>query len=673
MTPTQYAVISFLQRYHRENEGRTPDYPVVRSAVGKSNATVLRALKALDADGYLNWENGRGKGLGLIVHLTAKELPPPPPPPAPKVEKPIRGRSWHRNRNDEILRRMKARESVATIAEALDIGRWWASKLCQRLAERHDVPWGRRLAQLNADERNRKVARRILEGCDRDEIAREFGLSQHMAANLWRTIGEALVTKGATTYRELGLVTDASRSAEQAEVLRRIEDGQTHEQIAVAMGRTTAWVSHVRGRLGLRVRNYLHISESEHQEIVRRISEGEGTASVAHDIGVDRDTVRTHSASVRGVKRRRRRSARPAPPPMRKARRKIEGRHLSQIEAGLRSGLSMRQIGKRLGFSHSAIQHASRGVRQALTEGGVKCACGQPVGHPRLCAITAISTRTVRKGEISKRHVRHMQERLLAGQTLREIGDAMGFTHPNVAIATRAFREELFDNGVTCGCGKIIGHPHCCKFNIKRRKTWTGGGLTAIGKRRVRLALLEGHHLPDIVRDLDVAELSVLQMRKALTPDERAQRKEAMRDRQVRPANVVRTYEVAEDEYRALIDHVTPYLRDRADRYAKRLETRSKDDLLHDGILTLWSTRHTFKRDFDDRPIEERFRVWANRILYLVFVKAYWADGGGRMRQAPELRAQGGDNERRDFLSDMIVDTTSAALVDEMDLGYDAT
>ncbi|MFD2400561.1 helix-turn-helix domain-containing protein [Novosphingobium soli] len=355
--------------------------------------------------------------------------------------------------------------------------------------------------------------------------------------------------------------------------------------------------------------------------------------------------------------------------PRPKSRRRIKEHHIRKIEAGLRAGVSMRQIAKRLKFSHKTIQEASRGIRKSLAESGVTCGCGLPLGHPRLCTVTAKSTRTVREGEITPRHRRHMEERFLAGQSAHEIGGAMGFTHVNVLAATKDFRARMFEQGVACGCGKALGHPYACKFNLRRRKTWRGGGLTAIGKRRVRIALLEGHHLPDIVRDLDVAELSVLQMRKALTPDERQQRKRAMRDREAKPAQVIRTYEVPEAEYRALIDHVTPYLRDRADRYAKRLETRSKDDLLHDGILTLWSTRHTFKRDFDDRPIEERFRVWANRILYLVFVKAYWADGGGRMRQAPELRSQRGDDDRRDFLADMIVDTTSAAILDEIDLG----
>ncbi|WP_159982606.1 hypothetical protein, partial [Novosphingobium sp. 18050] len=586
---------------------------------------------------------------------------------------PFKGRAFYSDRNAEIARRMKARESVATIAEALCIGGGWASQLCRRVANRQNILWGSDLLKAKRSERDREVARRLVNGERPEEIAEALQLSNYVAKERCAKIGKAIIAYGEGSPQDSRFARPSGDPIEAEEVRRRLAAGETHRQIGEAMGRTSAWVSYVRARLGLKVRNYLHVSDSEHDEIISRVRAGERIADVAHALGISTTAVLDHSASVRPARSRGvRSSAKLKPSGMavpRKAARPITKRHLLRIEEGLRSGISMRQLAKQLGFNHTTIQRASLGIRQGLTESGVTCGCGKPIGHPRLCAVIAKSSRTARKGEITDRHRRQMEDRFLAGHSAHEIGKAMGFAHGNVLIATKAYRQEMFELGVTCGCGKMLGHQYCCKFTLKRRKTWRGGGLTAIGKRRVRLSLLEGNHLPDIVRDLDVAELSVLQMRKALTPDERAQRKEAMRDREAKPANVVRTYEVAEDEYSALIDIVTPYLRDHADRYAKRLATRSKDDLLHDGILTLWRARHTFKRDFDERPIEERFRVWANRILYVVFVKAYWADGGGRMRQAPDYSRSGSANEKWDFLTDTIIDDTTEAMLDELDLG----
>ncbi|WP_235037757.1 MULTISPECIES: hypothetical protein [unclassified Novosphingobium] len=98
----------------------------------------------------------------------------------------------------------------------------------------------------------------------------------------------------------LPVVVDAlSREAEHAEVSRRLELGHTHREIARQLGRSTAYVSHVRAKLGLQVRTYLHVTSAEADEIRSRADAGENPTDIAKTMRLSSNAVAEHLAAAR--------------------------------------------------------------------------------------------------------------------------------------------------------------------------------------------------------------------------------------------------------------------------------------------------------------------------------------------------------------------------------------
>jgi hypothetical protein len=164
-----------------------------------------------------------------------------------------------------------------------------------------------------------------------------------------------------------------------------------------------------------------------------------------------------------------------------------------------------------------AAHHHNRGRER-------RCRCGKPADHTDGCIRS-------RREFVGKRMQSNIDARVMAGETSHQIADALGLVPDTVARHSLEAREARCAAGLTCGCGRAIGHPGWCSGKWDDAGLRRGRPFEPALERRAMAALLTGRPVQDIAPELGVSITGLRKLQASFTADQSANRAKALRER----------------------------------------------------------------------------------------------------------------------------------------------
>ena len=387
----------------------------------------------------------------------------------------------------------------------------------------------------------REVGRRVQAGEGPRQIAREMGMAERNAGIISRRILAALQQPTGSEQWELF----------REEVLRRFEAGQDRETIARATGKSVDRVSTVLREAGHRQKpRGLRLTQDEAADVARRLRAGEGPGLIARDLGCNPTAIWRRAKKMRAAGE----ILPEAPDQLCECRKplghrgicRLPGTVVDQIGQLLRDGLPNAEIARRVGYPLGRVTDYARPVIAQLKNEGVRCVCGQDLGHRGSCP--HFSAEIVQlKADIA---------RLLGeGKWKAEIGRILGREPSVIGMYANPILQAWEAEGRQCPCGKLINHTGRCSYRMEGRE------LTKVKLRKVRVdlprstmmkvvyRLKKGRPAAAIADDLEIRLTSVAAITKAFVagggqlPDQcrcgapRAHANPCLRGRKPRPTS----------------------------------------------------------------------------------------------------------------------------------------
>lgn len=305
----------------------------------------------------------------------------------------------------------------------------------------------------------------------------------------------------------------------------------------------------------------------------------------------------------------------------------------AQIRRRYRAGYSAPEIAPIVGLSIDSVwDHLKRLKRQDVDLG--LCRCGQPNGHSGGCianAHMALSLGDVRQIE------QMIRDRVTAGDVARRLG----FVRETVLRYARPIWEELFAQGVACGCGRRMGHFGLCVDTYESGERRRGPSPMDPGVyQSVRRMLLDGVNVVHIRTDMNVSEHAILRVLGDLTPEQKSQRLSDLRTRK-RPSQKVGSGRDIMTQIRAVVP--------------KGIDPSVREEVVSELCLAV------MQGDLTLESIKEHCDAFVGRAF------SQWASAFGP-RSLNESIGEDGDTE----LLELIGDESAGAAIDNFTIGEDA-
>jgi len=293
----------------------------------------------------------------------------------------------------------------------------------------------------------RDIAERLKRGEHPRAIADAVGISLYLAR---KKCDEIAALIGLPSQAEI-------RATRRNEVCALADEGLTDAQIAERIGGNREAIAAMRRNAQGARRRQIALTDDERSEIDRRILRGERPREIARRIGCDLSTVKYRAQPLRNL-------VKVSPCACGQP-----GHHtgpcslqvdIAHVRARVLAGATRGEIAREFGRStrHFSVRYLQPILEQIAAEGH-KCGCGQPLGHPVMCAITAASRRTVFTLDQRKTVERLAREGTSAGA----VKAALSISGNAASHLLRETRAGLARLGVACPCGKPIDHPKSCE------------------------------------------------------------------------------------------------------------------------------------------------------------------------------------------------------------------
>ena len=285
--------------------------------------------------------------------------------------------------------------------------------------------------------RNEEIVRRVKAGETRKDVAGAFGLNPNTVSKICRKAGGPTAKTGRRS-------TDNERQSRNAEIVRRVQAGESPAAVGEAFGLAQATVERICQQAELRQRNRMKGKgqrQARNAAIVRRVQAGESPSALAEEYGLNIDTVRDicRKAGVNLLAVWKKKSqARNAEI----ARRVKEGE--SQTAVAMELGLSrerVRQICKVAGFSkqeetRKRNAEIARRVKAGEAPDTVAEAFGlKPSTVGGICRKAGVSVQASRK-ETQERNA-EIVRRVKGGESTKDVGKDFGLTNDQVSYICR--------------------------------------------------------------------------------------------------------------------------------------------------------------------------------------------------------------------------------------------
>jgi uncharacterized protein YerC len=222
---------------------------------------------------------------------------------------------------------------------------------------------------------------------------------------------------------------------------------------------------------------------------------------------------------------------------------------------------------------------------------------------------------------LGKRWDLRIEQMIMAGNTVREIADELSVSVATVLKRAAEPRRKLFASGVTCACGRPIGHRYICSANWDRYGLWRGPlPIDPAIAAAIRKALLEGDRVGDICARTGIGEPTVSRLRSEMSERDLTRRAERLRERRK-----INRRDNARDLYQ------------RVERAVDGADPAYRDDVLADIYMAV----------VEGRLEPEQIEQAASRMI-----RREWWDQRRAAPSADELLTEDGTASRADRLED---------------------
>ena len=551
---------------------------------------------------------------------------------------------------------------------------------------------------------NLAIARAMFEqGAAISDVARAIGYTGQGVATATKAMIADLRDSGVTCrcgkslahgYACAGRHSNSALRQRNAEHLRRIEpllkSGQSRRSIAIALGIEsqtvyklaapllaqwasegmlcacgqpidhkevcTARFSPNRRKGGLRATRAaysaasLQIPGADRNRIRRMAERGKSDAHIAGIVGVDAHLVRsvirdmeTAGAVFPDCKCGRERSHRGACFKPRRAPQKKRGPHPLEIVVDqkvwrlmydqYKRGVSAATISRKTGVGIDVVSKYIRRWLKRRRKPLPPCACGRPAYHVGGCSKNS-------PWALGKRWLARIEAMISEGQSVSAIADHLGITFGPVAKHALEAMARLYESGVTCGCGRQVGHTGHCSAN------WDALGIPRGPKpldtdvrARAEAALFTGVNLSELAASTAIPLKQLVRVRRELSPDDRARRARAIRQRAT----------LQNDRH-----HATDVFAQVQGAIPRWIDPAVRSDVASEVYLAIMEGR------LEIEQLGTAIRTFARRGL------AAWSPQKGPRSMDEAL---GADDDRT--LGEMIGDDTSEALLEDITIGND--
>lgn len=190
-----------------------------------------------------------------------------------------------------------------------------------------------------------------------------------------------------------------------------------------------------------------------------------------------------------------------------------------------RQGASLDQISSWSGVPFSTLQRLNTFWLSRKTKPGPPCVCGRPFRHSGGCIRNT-------PGAVSILEAKRMERHTAAGLLPHKIAEAMNLTVATVMRHTLNQRDQMFADGITCGCGRRLAHVGWCAAKWDAWDMPRGFRPLPIKvQRQVRTALLRGDVVADVAAAAGIGVDRVWGERREMSEEDRRERTLAVRAR----------------------------------------------------------------------------------------------------------------------------------------------
>ncbi|MCP4028589.1 MAG: hypothetical protein GY736_20080 [Sphingomonas sp.] len=293
-----------------------------------------------------------------------------------------------------------------------------------------------------------------------------------------------------------------------------------------------------------------------------------------------------------------------------------------------RDGDSIQRISDATGISWGVVQRLVAYWRKKSPYEQKPCECGRPARHSGGCIKNT-------PGAVSKLEKARIVSATREGDMPHTIAEKLGVHVQTVLKHSAAVRDEMFADGISCACGRPVGHPYWCsaKWDAYEQPR----GRRPFGEPRESLAieaLVRGDVVAAIAREVRVGTDSIWKLRRSLTDEQRALRTAAIR------ARIARGGKVQGDEIMARIRSAV----------SRSIDPAVRDDIEAELYLAVIEGR------IEAEQIKSAVRSFVSRGL------AEWRRGTSR-----SLDQKVG--EGTSTFGDLVGDTTATLSIDEIEIG----
>ncbi len=209
-------------------------------------------------------------------------------------------------------------------------------------------------------------------------------------------------------------------------------------------------------------------------------------------------------------------------------------------------GMSIRRMSEGSGVPFSTVQRAVLFWTANRNRAPAPCICGRPFRHPGGCVKNTPAA-------LDQRWIAKIEEKVLAGETPAAIARDLDLVVATVMKHSLALRTRLFEQGVSCACGRPIGHAYWCSAKWDAYEMPRGRrALPEPAESDATAALLRGDAPAEIAEAVGVGVDSILRLRQSLTDDQQKTRRQAVR------ARIGRRGEVPSSDIMALVQAAVP-------------------------------------------------------------------------------------------------------------------
>ena len=295
-----------------------------------------------------------------------------------------------------------------------------------------------------------------------------------------------------------------------------------------------------------------------------------------------------------------------------------------------RNGDSIRTISNATGIGYGVMQRLIAYWRKQSHYDPKPCICGRPARHSGGC----IKNTSGAVGQLEKARIVSATR---AGELPHRIAEQIGVQVQTVLKHSAETRAAMFAAGVSCACGRPVGHPYWCSAKWDAYDQPRGRRpLPEPRETQAVEALLRGDIVADIATAVRVGTDSIWRLRRSLTDDQRAQRTGAIRDRIAR--NERAGAEAIMDQIKAAV--------------SKRIDPTVRDDVIGELYLAVVEGR------IEVEQVADVVRSFVCRGI------SQWQSAFGPRSLDATLSSDGNRT-----LADIVGDSTAALTIDEIEIG----